>query len=428
MTNDRMDHDKPRTNGRIDLLDALKASLIFVGVSAAACLLWVVRDGLLVIFAAAIAAILLKVLANAISRWTRLPGILSLLVATLLIVIVVIVAGWLFGTHVAAEFSDVFKRATTAWNKISQQLQNSRFASVGQKIERNTAPEISSSVREGFSMLTEAIEALVVLVVSALYLAAEPRLYRTGVIKLFKPELQVWAGERIDTLGQTMKLWLYGQLLTMLLVGVLSGLATWIIGVPGPLALGLISFITEAIPYLGPFLGGIPAVLVATTKGFDASLYTAIAFLLVHVIEGYLFAPLIQRSFVSIPPAVMLLGITSPPISPNRMVSEARQAALRLQRLTAEILPGPLPGDRSFTSAHGLAFATTVETLGRDAARQPSRRGRELRRDPSLEIGHPRLPAGNVAIYRVAYAVRPGNRGNGSPVRTVRSGATTAST
>ena len=159
-------------------------------------------------------------------------------------------------------------------------------------------------------MLTEAIEALVVLVVSALYLAAKPRLYRTGVIKLFKPELQVWAGERIDTLGQIMKLWLYGQLLTMLLVGVLSGLATWIIGVPGPLALGLISFITEAITYLGPFLGGIPAVLVATTKGFDASLYTAIAFLLVHVIEAYLFAPLIQRSFVSVPPAVMLLGIT----------------------------------------------------------------------------------------------------------------------
>ena len=302
-------HRRP-AGERLDLLDVVKASLIFVGIGAAAFLLWIVRDGLLLIFAAAIAAILLKVFANAIASWTRLPGILSLLVATLLILIVVLLAGWLFGTHIAAEFSDVFKRATSAWNKINQQLQNTRFAGLEQKIEQNTTPEIGSSVRQSFSMLTEAIEALVVLVVSALYLAAEPRLYRLGVIKLFKPELQVWAGERIDVFGQAMKLWLYGQLLTMLIVGVLSGLAMWIIGVPGPLALALISFITEAIPYLGPFLGAIPAVLVATTKSLDAPLYAAGAYLLIHVIEGYLISPMIQRYFVSIPPALMLLGIT----------------------------------------------------------------------------------------------------------------------
>ncbi len=254
MTESRGAFQRRSAGERLDLFDVAKASLVFVAIVSAACLLWIVRDGLLLIFAAAIAAIQLKVFAKAISRWTRLPDLLSLLISTLLIVLVVLLAGWLFGRHIAAEFSDVFNRATSAWNKLSQQLQNTRFAGLEQKIEQNTTPEIGNSVRQSFSMLTTAIEALVVLVVSALYLAAEPRLYRIGVIKLFKPELQVWAGERIDVFGQAMKLWLYGQLITMLLVGVLSGLAMWIIGVPGPLALALISFITEAIPYLGPFL------------------------------------------------------------------------------------------------------------------------------------------------------------------------------
>lgn len=294
----------------MDLLDIAKASLVWVSIAGSALLLWRVRDALLLVFAASVTAILLRVCSNAISRWTKLPDMLSLAVATLSLAVAVLAVCWLFGTHVAAQFSSVIERATTAWSALSQHLEHTQFAGLGQKIEQGSTPMIGASVREGFSDLTGMIEALVVLVVSAIYLAAEPRLYRIGVIKMFKPDLQEWAGESIDTLGQTMKLWLYGQLLTMLIVGLLSFFATWIIGVPGPIALGLIAGVTEAVPYVGPFLGGIPAVLVASTKGLDVSLFTAGAYLMIHVIEGYLCAPMIQRYFVSIPPALMLLGIT----------------------------------------------------------------------------------------------------------------------
>ena len=239
----------------LDLIEVLKASLIFVAVSGVTAILWVVRDALLLVFTAVIAAILLRVFADAISRWTRLPVALSLALGVLAIVVFALAVAWLFGTHVAMEFSDVIKRATDASNAITAQLKNAQLGGLGRKIEQSTTPEIGSSVRQGVSLLTEAAEAMVVLVVSAIYLALEPHLYRIGMIKLFKSDLQEWAGERVDILGQTMKLWLFGQLLTMLLVGALSGLACWLIGVPGPIALGVISFLTEAIPYLGPFLG-----------------------------------------------------------------------------------------------------------------------------------------------------------------------------
>jgi predicted PurR-regulated permease PerM len=76
-----------------------------------------------------------------------------------------------------------------------------------------------------------------------------------------------------------------------------------------PLALGVIAGLAEFVPYLGPIVAAIPAVLVATTQGGNFIFWTAIAYLLIHQLEGNLIAPMIQRQLIFIPPAVMLLAI-----------------------------------------------------------------------------------------------------------------------
>jgi predicted PurR-regulated permease PerM len=78
---------------------------------------------------------------------------------------------------------------------------------------------------------------------------------------------------------------------------------------PSPLALGVIAGLAEFVPYVGPIVAAIPAILVATTQGPSAVLWTAIAYLMIHQIEGNLVAPLIQRQLIFIPPAVMLFAI-----------------------------------------------------------------------------------------------------------------------
>ena len=62
--------------------------------------------------------------------------------------------------------------------------------------------------------------------------------------------------------------------------------AVWIIGVPSPLALGLIAAIGEFIPYLGPILAAVPAILVAVTKSPEAALWAAVAYLVIHQVDG----------------------------------------------------------------------------------------------------------------------------------------------
>lgn len=97
----------------------------------------------------------------------------------------------------------------------------------------------------------------------------------------------------------------------MLLVGVLAYIALKIIGIPSALALAVVAGLTEATPYIGPFIGAISAVLVASTVDLNAALWTADAYFIIQMVEGYVTTPLTQRYFVTVPPAVILAGIVT---------------------------------------------------------------------------------------------------------------------
>jgi predicted PurR-regulated permease PerM len=150
---------------------------------------------------------------------------------------------------------------------------------------------------------------LVVTVIGGFYLAAQPQLYRRGLRKLFPRRLREEADETIVDIGRGLRLWLIGELIQMVLIGVLVTTAVWLIGLPSPLALGVIAGLAEFVPYLGPVVASVPAILVATTKGGNYVFWAVIAYLLIHQLEGNLIAPLIQRQLIFIPPAVMLLAI-----------------------------------------------------------------------------------------------------------------------
>lgn len=161
------------------------------------------------------------------------------------------------------------------------------------------------------AMMMNFLEGFVIIIISALYLASSPEVYHNGLIALFPPRMHAWAEHVVRTMGRTLRLWLVGQLLLMLITGLLSFIAAWGIGLPSPIGLAVIAGLTEIIPYLGPIIGAVPAVLVALTLGLWPAIWTVIAYTGIHLVEGYLAAPLIQERFVSIPPAVMLIGITA---------------------------------------------------------------------------------------------------------------------
>ena len=105
--------------------------------------------------------------------------------------------------------------------------------------------------------------------------------------------------------------YLRGQALISLAVGALAALGLMVIGLPGFLVLGLIVGVMNMIPYFGPVLGGIPAVLMALTQGgLRQALFTAALLFGVQQVDNLLISPRLMGSVTGLHPAVVLLAIT----------------------------------------------------------------------------------------------------------------------
>ncbi len=104
-------------------------------------------------------------------------------------------------------------------------------------------------------------------------------------------------------------LWVRGQLILMGAMGVATGVAYTLLGVPGALLLGLIAALTEAIPIVGPLLGAIPAVLVAATVSPELAVVVAGVYIVLQLAEGSVLVPLVMRNTVGISPLLVLISL-----------------------------------------------------------------------------------------------------------------------
>ena len=160
----------------------------------------------------------------------------------------------------------------------------------------------------GYTFLGALGEVLLVVVV-AMYLAADPELYKRGAVKLLPPEQHGRIVSALDATALALRLWFMGQLVSMAAVGIVSGVAFWIIGLPSPLALGIIAGVTNFIPFLGPVLGSIPAMIFAAGLSTEAILWTIAAVFAIQQLEGNVILPIVQRHAVSLPPALALVAV-----------------------------------------------------------------------------------------------------------------------
>jgi len=289
----------------------LQRTVVFVLVALTPFLVWYLFNVIFIAVGAIVLATLLRLGADPFRRWLWLPRSIALILSILLLLTSVGGVAYLFGARITSDFQTVFERAQSAEAAITASLQASQLGKTVLSHIGGANFSLSAIIAGMFSITTTFIEAIIVVLIAGIYLAAQPEVYRTGIILLFPPRLHASAAETFDSIGTALRLWLIGQLVQMLIVGLLSTIAVWLIGLSSPLALGLIAGAAEFIPYIGPIIASVPAILVAATKDSSAVIWTIIAYLLIHQIEGQLFVPLIQNRMVYIPPAVILLGIVT---------------------------------------------------------------------------------------------------------------------
>jgi predicted PurR-regulated permease PerM len=211
-------------------------AVILVSVALIPVLIWFLFDVILIVIGAVLVAVLLRLVAEPFMRWGKLPEAIALIVAGVLVVAVVAGAGYLFGTQIDAEFTDVMHRASSGVTNIMKQLQESQTGKlILQHIQGGGGFSFPSFLSSLFSVSISFLEAVVITVIGGFYLAAQPALYRTGLGKLFPRRMRDEANETIDDIAVGLRLWLIGQLIQMLLIGGLSTAAVWFIRLPSPL-------------------------------------------------------------------------------------------------------------------------------------------------------------------------------------------------
>jgi len=230
--------------------------------------------------------------------------------AVVLVLLAVVGSGYFFGTHLTFELQDVFSRADKAISTITGELQHSQ---IGRLALAHGGGDFSLTSFLGSLVTLSArlLEATILTVAAGVYLAVQPAVYRKGAAYLLPPRQRELGEQTIDDIARALRLWLLGQAIQMCLIGALSTAAVWLIGLPSPFALGAIAGLTEFVPYLGPVIASIPAILVAVTIGFYPALWTIIAYIVIHQIEGNLIVPIIERRLVFVPPALLLLSIVA---------------------------------------------------------------------------------------------------------------------
>ena len=219
------------------------------------------------------------------------------------------------GPRIATQVSQVTDALPDAWDEVKNALKDNGW---GHYILDSTplsddGPDLNvmGALEGTLSTTLSVLVNLVVVVTVGIYLAIDPKLYRVGVQHLFPKAHRERSGEILDALGDGLWYWLLGQFVDMAAVAIMTGAGLWLLGVPLPVALGVIAGVTNFIPYLGPFIGAAPAVVIAFAHDPMLALYAAGLFLVVQQLDSHVMMPIIQEHATAMPPALTILVVVA---------------------------------------------------------------------------------------------------------------------
>lgn len=279
---------------------------------AAAVVFWQVAHVALVIFAACLVAVLLDGLVRLVQMGGRIPRAVAFT-----IVLAVLAGGGsalvaLLGPQLGAQTAELSQRIPAAIDRLGAMVRATDWG----RAALAAAPSFAEIGRSGaalagrvpgmFTSVVGVATNLVFLVLIGLYAAAEPSLYRHGTLHLVPLAHRERARDLAGQLGHALRWWLLGRFAAMAAVGVLTAVGLALIDLPLALALGAIAGLFSFVPFVGPIVSAVPAVLIALVEGPGLAAIVVLIYAGVQFLEGHFLTPLIQQRTVSLPPALLL--------------------------------------------------------------------------------------------------------------------------
>jgi len=273
---------------------------------------WFLRTLLLMVFGAVVVATVFRAFADRICQMVGCSNKIATVLSIVIILGLGVAMVVLFGSHVVEQLDTLRVAIPNAWHAFEARMGDlglgEQIKSFAQGMRAPGGSNFSAFGRTVMSIGSGIADVIIVLV-AGIFLATQPRFYLVGLVKLVPHERRGLAIEAIMESERALRLWLRGQLIAMLVVGLLTGFGLWLLGMPSAFALGLLAGILEFIPFAGPILSAIPAILLAMAVSPDLAFWVALVYFAVQQFEGYILTPLVQQYAVDMPGVVLLFSL-----------------------------------------------------------------------------------------------------------------------
>lgn len=267
--------------------------------------IYYIRDIVLQVFVALLLMSIINPLVIRLSKY-KIPKIVSILLSYILIF------GFL-GAAIAAIFPPLIEQSTNLFNNLPGYLQSSDLSKyinedlVGQFVSQlGSVP--SQIIKAGFLFFGNILSILTV-AIFAFYMLLIRDKFDANLEFLFGKERTKNVVSIIDVLETRLGGWARGQFTLMFSIGILSYVGFMLLGIPYALPLAMLAGIFEVVPYIGPIVAAVPAIIL----GFSISPFLGFAAvglaLLIQQLENYILVPKIMEKSTGVSPIITLISL-----------------------------------------------------------------------------------------------------------------------
>ncbi|WP_112181436.1 MULTISPECIES: AI-2E family transporter [Paraliobacillus] len=166
-----------------------------------------------------------------------------------------------------------------------------------------------TSILKNATKIMDLFIIIAVIPVLVFYMLKDYKLIKSSTAKLIPKRYQEDSKVLGPAINKTLGAYVRGQLLVCLFVGLTTYIIFLIIGMKYPIVLAILMGITNIIPYFGPIIGAVPAVIIAFTISMKQVVYVILGVIVVQLIEGNLLSPYIVGKSVHLHPIIIIFAL-----------------------------------------------------------------------------------------------------------------------
>jgi len=274
-----------------------------------AAVLWIASTAVIAFAVGIVLAVVLDTGARGLHRFLPIGHSARLAIVILIAALLLAAAIWWGGALLSGQFNDLLFALRKLGNEAQGFVKNSPLFPTGATL-RTVLPAPGTIVGGATTVLPLAFTwlsiAAAILFIGP-FLAWEPQVYKRALLNLVPPRNRARVDEVLDEAGASMRSWLLGQSISMVVIFLFSLCALTVIAMPYAVVLAVQAGLLTFIPTLGPFIAGVVIMLAGLSVSPTMALYGLLTYVIIQFLESNLVTPVVQERTVHMPPALTLV-------------------------------------------------------------------------------------------------------------------------